>query len=777
LTPVRGKRPILEGWPKTPRPTEAQVRAWAASGNLGVLTGSASGIIVIDADSGSDVTPLDLPETWTAITGGGGRHFVYAINGGSPIGNSSGKLGPHIDVKGEGGQIVLAGSIHPSTGALYQWAPDLGPDDLPLADLPAHIAEKLLPRSRPATKPTPAVKVGSGYARAALAEEAAAVRDAPAREGNDQLNRSAFNLGQLVGAGALDENTVIHELMAVATPRRPETEARGTIHSGIEAGKREPRKLPDAKRARPAKPQIKITLDVRGTVDQARDALILADVGIYQRVQSLVRVIRATGRPRGGITRAEGAPIISEIGDAGLLELLTDCAEWIALKKAGEAWEERPAHPPRWARGVLLERGDWPGLRYLGGIVTAPTMRPDGSILDRPGHDETTGMLFDPCETHFPAIKAEPTRDEARSALIDLAEPFLEFCFADQNVGLAGCIVAVLSIVGRPGYDGPAPMFAVRSTTPGSGKDLMACGIGIIGTGREPARTTAPRGKEADGEWRKRILAHALAGDPAILIGNVDGALGSPTLADTLTKTTVTERMLGENRNVTVPMAAVWLCTGNGITFRGDLGRRVVPIDLNPGVEHPEDRTGPRLGKSWTHADLLAYIGARRPHLVSCALMVLRAFHVAGRPGHGKPLKGSFEAWDRLVRSAVIWAGGADPLDACEAIREEADADLDALRAALSCWREALADRSFTAAEAVREAKERAGRDVSPDLELVTALAGLAGCDVAKLDPRALGNALRRVKNRPAGGLRFHFDGENRRRKVARWRVEGTPTP
>jgi hypothetical protein len=81
----------------------------------------------------------------------------------------------------------------------------------------------------------------------------------------------------------------------------------------------------------------------------------------------------------------------------------------------------------------------------------------------------------------------------------------------------------------------------------------------------------------------------------------------------------------------------------------------VVPIDLDPKVEHPEDR-------KFKRADLIGYVQENRPRLVAAALTVLRAFVVAGWPAHGQPPKGSFEAWDQLVRSAIIWAGGADPL-------------------------------------------------------------------------------------------------------------------
>jgi putative DNA primase/helicase len=133
------------------------------------------------------------------------------------------------------------------------------------------------------------------------------------------------------------------------------------------------------------------------------------------------------------------------------------------------------------------------------------------------------------------------------------------------------------------------------------------------------------------------------------------------------------------------------------VQLRGDLGRRVVPIDLDPGIEHPEDRT-------FRRGDLLSYVCEHRPRLVVAALTVLRAFVIAGRPGHRYPVKGSFEAWDRLVRSAIIWAGGADPLGGVQRIRAQADEDLDRLRALLTAWIEQLGVRSLTLTDAIRRA-------------------------------------------------------------------------
>jgi hypothetical protein len=79
------------------------------------------------------------------------------------------------------------------------------------------------------------------YARAALIAESERVASAPVGTRNDTLNRAAFALGRLVGAGLLDSGDVVRELDAAA--RRcglGRAEIRRTIRSGLQAGRRSP---------------------------------------------------------------------------------------------------------------------------------------------------------------------------------------------------------------------------------------------------------------------------------------------------------------------------------------------------------------------------------------------------------------------------------------------------------------------------------------------------------------------------------------------------------
>jgi predicted P-loop ATPase len=141
----RDKRPATKhGFKDATTDRGAVVRSWTLNpdANVGVATGEASGLAAVDVDprNGGDDSLHewqrlhgDLPETLAADTGGGGVHFFFQLpEGGLP----SGELVPGIDLKAEGGYVVVAPSVHPS-GGTYAWRGD--PATTPIAELPEAI--------------------------------------------------------------------------------------------------------------------------------------------------------------------------------------------------------------------------------------------------------------------------------------------------------------------------------------------------------------------------------------------------------------------------------------------------------------------------------------------------------------------------------------------------------------------------------------------------------------------------------------------------------------
>jgi hypothetical protein len=226
---------------------------WA---NVAIATGAPSGLIVVDIDPAKDATQSltrlqslmgSLPPTLTATTGGGGWHLFFA-HPGVEISNTAGRLPgvpdplPGLDLRGDGGYVVAAPSRHAS-GRPYAWVDPAAALAAPpgwLRPAPRHA----FPTSAPAPRPAPEGG-GSRYGLAALARELSDVRAAPIGERNTRLNQAAFSLGMLAAGGELDQGLVEDELLAAAADvGLGEGEAKASIHSGLTAGGREPRRRP-----------------------------------------------------------------------------------------------------------------------------------------------------------------------------------------------------------------------------------------------------------------------------------------------------------------------------------------------------------------------------------------------------------------------------------------------------------------------------------------------------------------------------------------------------
>jgi hypothetical protein len=90
--------------------------------------------------------------------------------------------------------------------------------------------------------------------------------------------------------------------------------------------------------------------------------------------------------------------------------------------------------------------GRWQ-LPVLAGIITAPTLRQDGSVLSEPGYDPASGLLLDPCGVAFPPIPEQPDWDAAREAISELLQLIETFPFVadtDRAVAISAILTACL---------------------------------------------------------------------------------------------------------------------------------------------------------------------------------------------------------------------------------------------------------------------------------------------------------------------------------------------
>ena len=151
-----GKHPRLDDWTTQGSTDPTQIRQWWQewpTANVGIVTGLASGIGVLDTDprNGGDVA-LEafleqhgpLPETPMALTGSiGGTHRFFTISEDLP----GCKPAPGLDLQLSGQQVVAAPSV---TTRAYCWEASAEPDDVPLAPLPTWLLD--IARAKAAAK-------------------------------------------------------------------------------------------------------------------------------------------------------------------------------------------------------------------------------------------------------------------------------------------------------------------------------------------------------------------------------------------------------------------------------------------------------------------------------------------------------------------------------------------------------------------------------------------------------------------------------------------------
>ncbi len=487
-------------------------------------------------------------------------------------------------------------------------------------------------------------------------------------------------------------------------------------------------------------------------IDGAEAALIAQEGhGLYRFGNSLVRVawddIRVSG---GGSERSLRHSIVNA---AGLIEGFAKVARFEKWSKTEENWVACDC-PKQLAESYLARDGRWKVPPLLG-VVTAPTLRPDGTLISRPGYDAATGLVYDPSGVDFGALEEEPTRGDAEWGLKNIKKLIRKFRFAsdaDRSVALSGIITAVV----RQSM-ATAPMHAFDAPVAGSGKSLLVDLAAIIATGHRAAVMATGSDKYGDNEVEKRLSAAVLGGDPIVSMDNLNDPLDGQLLCQLLTQHSVKIRPFGKLQNITIPSIATYFANGNNLVVLGDLTRRVLVGRIDPQVERPELEA--------YAFEPIALARRARVMLVKCCLAIVMA-HQQSDSKRRSPL-GSFEDWSYLVRDALVWLGEADPCDVMERTRA-ADPRMETLRAVVRAWYAAFHTnpvRVKDVIESISIVRTPGTFDESfcPEPELRAAMVGFAAGPRGDLSPERIGKWLRQNLGRRilVEGFNYHFNGES----------------
>jgi len=473
-------------------------------------------------------------------------------------------------------------------------------------------------------------------------------------------------------------------------------------------------------------------------------------------VESALAAMRGDGtlyERNSEIVRVTDEGVIVPLSQAGVLLELDRLVRWQKYTKTDDI---TPCDCPRpVAEGVIASAGKW-GLPKLTAVTTAPLYHPRADrIIERDGYDAETGILVVcPDLDRWSGVPNNPTVEHVKDALERLWVPFAEFPFCgalDRGVMLA----AILTAMVRPAY-GTAPGFLIVASTAGSGKTLLAKCLSAIAGEEVPSVMT---GAEDDAEMRKRLVAVGRRGAAVIVLDNLTGYLDSDALCAWLTSEHLTDRVLGVTEDVMVRTGGLLIATGNNVTPKGDLCRRILTCRIEANSETPWKRS--------FNLDPVQYCRGHRLELVAAGLTVLRYYMAQSNPLRDRTA--SFEDWSDTIRRAVVGVARdglmdvADPVESIDVAYAE-DPESSKLNTLLVAWEEVFADSPTLIFEA-----KKAGADHE---DLDAAMQEIAG-ERGDVNERRLGRWIERQARRRIDGRWFECTGKRRGSKQWRVRREG----
>ena len=464
--------------------------------------------------------------------------------------------------------------------------------------------------------------------------------------------------------------------------------------------------------------------------------------------------------PGAGVEVPEGTLLFGPATTGHICVILDDATRWLVNGSLGSPRKSDAEFILARYRSDLLD-SDRPSLRVLRGIVDSPTLRHDGTLIQRPGYDEVSGFYADFRPSDWQGLPKRPSRKATEAALATLYDLVAETPFAEP-LHRAVWLSALLTVVARVYARGNVPLVVFSANVPGAGKGTLVDVLATIATGRAAAKWSPVSGRkvDAEGEERKRLMAIALAGYRIVCIDNIreGDPLGTPALDAALTSGTddapgmIADRILGETSTSEAPWRCLVCATGNNLTVRGDMARRALMCRLSSPDAEPETRVFRR------HPRLLDHVRSERSRLLIAALTILVAHRDALERGKAEPLPriGSFGSWSDRIRSAVAWIDpdGCDPWVGNAEIKADAQPEQAEALQFLGAWHRAFGSREIR----VREIEERCHQpdgdltDPRYDADLAEAVAHLSIAPPrgkAALNTRSLGRWLLAHRDRP----------------------------
>ena len=699
-------------------------KKWPLAG-IGLTCGTDSGVWALDVDpyNGGDDTLREaekefgeLPDTVTNLTGGGGQHYLWKHPGeGLRIRNAI-SLGAGLDVKGDGGYIILPPSSH-ANGNEYCWEIEHRPEETSFAEAPDWLLQRVIARigtDHDGDLPDlPGDEVEATPEALRRLEEACTWLKEAVDGGRHAARKAAgMRAGRLVAGGILSTSEALARLQEAAESNsvvRPE-KIRKTLIDCMRIGaqspwgppKRQDIPPPPTDADAPAElngplrvidggkgkasgdvddagsipagepedyddrlPEIWITgVQLRKILKDSWAALHLANKGprVFRRADYLLRIVKDS----------EGLKL-KDMGEAEVYGELMRCADWWRRNKDGDDIAARPVKDV--ARDMSINPSD--ELPELEEIAGSPLFNHEGTLITTPGyHADSKLWLHMRGNFTIPPVPVRPSSqhvDDAKTMILD--DLMVDFPFSSASDQTHAVAALLLPFVRRM-VQGPTPIHVIEAPIAGTGKTLLASILHMISQGREAEPTTLPRDPT---ELDKKITSMLMRAQPVILFDNVDINVKMGELAAAITATRWQARELGFSRMVDLPNRATWFMTANNPNFSIDLVRRCLRIRMEPDRDRPWERS------SFKHDPIGPWVEKNRADLVWSCLVLIRRWIADGKPSSTKSL-GSFESWANVIGGILQHNGFAMFLDSQEEMYEQADNESAEWRAFTMAW-------------------------------------------------------------------------------------------
>jgi hypothetical protein len=453
---------------------------------------------------------------------------------------------------------------------------------------------------------------------------------------------------------------------------------------------------------------------------------------------------------------------VVDVTPDGLRRLLARHAYVYKVRtKANGDETKTPVSPSVAVAKAVLSETHWPKVRPLAGVIGAPVMRPDGTVLQEPGYDAATRLYYAPSK-ELPVVPHLPTQADIKAAKdFLLGEILVDFPWADGS-SQANYIGLLMTPVLRPFIGGLSPLGAISATAPGSGKTLLTDIPSHLFGG-----TSRPWVQD-DSELRKSITATLRStSDPVVVFDNIGewDQVDQPTLAKLITSAAWSDRELGSSNQIGVPNDRLWLITGNNVSFGGDMPSRTVLVVLDPRMPRPDLRT------DFTIPDLVTWVedAENQATLLHHLLVLARAWVVAGAPTADRSMR-NFRRWARNMAGFTEWLGVPGLLGNADLLAEH-DEEAATWHAFLSTWHRLFGETPKSASELLKS-----GGDMWAPMADPWDGTFLTKADGSRPSPKGLGRMLTGKQGRFYGDYAVRAV-EDKKSKIWRYYVDCIAPP